>query len=278
MTAELTATPGPSSLAEGEGVFQPSQPGGVGGFLSDVIVDLGFVERELVESAVNEGRQAGKAAVAVLLERGELTTGEHARAIAERNGLPFVDLERYAVDKTARQLIDRGAALRYRAVPIGFAPDGSLVTALADPLDTLAVSDIAVMTKSDLVPVVADAAQIEALVETLPKYRPGNDFLFAGEPSPAEGPGPPATGAAAASGSPLALVQPPTASPAPAGPATPTAGLESRIVELVQSALNGAAASEVERLEQEVARLRAELELARREIERLSPQPPTDVP
>ena len=275
MTLELTATPGTSAL-DGEGVIHPSQPAGVGGFLSDVIIDLGFVERELVESAVNEGRQAGKAAVALLLERGELSTVDHARAIAERNGLPFVDLDRFPVDETARQLIDRGAALRYRAVPIGFAPDGSLVTALADPLDSLAVSDIAVMTKSDLVPVVADAAQIEALVESLPKYRPTNDFQLEGEPPPEAATDPIAPEQPLASESPLALVQPAATPAATAGNATPSLGLENRIVDLVRGALDGAAASEVERLEQEVARLRAELELARREIERANTQAPDD--
>jgi len=245
---------------DADGVQAPSQHGGVGGFLSDVIVDLGFADRALVEDTVNEGRQAGKAAVALLLERGELSTEQLARAIAERNGLPFVDLRTFKVDETARQLIDRGAGLRYRAVPIAFAPDGSLVTALADPLDTLAVSDIAVMTKSDLVPVVADSAQIERLVEELPKHRQSNDFLFADEPAS------PPSAAAGAAAPPLALVGSDLAVPAPAGAGATSAlpaRLEQRVLELVRAALADVANSEVERLEHELA-------AARREIERLS--------
>ncbi len=254
-----TSAPALAAFEDAEGVEAPSQPGGVSGFLSDVIVDLGFADRALVEDTVNEGRQAGKAAVALLLERGELSTEQLARAIAERNGLPFVDLRTFKVDETARQLIDRGAGLRYRAVPIAFAPDGSLVTALADPLDTLAVSDIAVMTKSDLVPVVADSAQIERLVEELPKHRQSNDFLFADEPA---SPQPPAAGAAAP---PLALVDSrPAIAPAGAGAASALPpGLEQRVLELVRVALADVANSEVERLEHELA-------AARREIERLS--------
>ncbi len=248
-----------AAFEEAVGVEAPSQPGGIGGFLSDVIVDLGFADRTLVEDTVNEGRQAGKAAVALLLERGELSTEQLARAIAERNGLPFVDLRTFRVDETARQLIDRGAGLRYRAVPIAFAPDGSLVTALADPLDTLAVSDIAVMTKSDLVPVVADSAQIERLVEELPKHRQSNDFLFADEPA---SPQPSPAGAAAP---PLALVDShPATAPAGAGAAGALPpGLEQRVLELVRAALADVANSEVERLERELA-------AAKREIERLS--------
>jgi hypothetical protein len=257
-----TATAPRPGFDSAPGVEQPSQPGGLGGFLSDVIVELGFVDRDLVEDTVNEGRQVGKAAVALLLDRGDLTTEQHARAIAERNGLPFVDLRRFEVDETARQLVDRGAALRYRAIPIAFAADGSLVTALADPLDTLAVSDIAVMTKSDLVPVVADAAEIERLVEELPKHRQADDLLFAPEPAtapqPAAAPVAPATAPAAP---PLSLVEPPVApAPAIATPApAPAPEFEERVVELVRATLTELGASEIQRLEREIDFLRSEL-------------------
>ena len=260
-----TATAPRPGFESAAGVEQPSQPGGLGGFLSDVIVELGFVDRDLVEDTVNEGRQVGKAAVALLLDRGELTSEQHARAIAERNGLPFVDLRRFELDETARQLVDRGAALRYRAIPIAFAADGSLVTALADPLDTLAVSDIAVMTKSDLVPVVADAAEIERLVEQLPTHRQPDDLLFAPEPaaaSPAAARAPAAPAAAPAS-PPLALVEPPATPPPAAGPPAESAaaapGFEDRVVELVRSTLTELGASEIQRLEREIDFLRSEL-------------------
>ena len=52
----------------------------------------------------------------------------------------------------------------------------------------------------------------------------------------------------------------------PPGSGTSSDSLESRIVEIVREALDGAAISEVNRLEQELAGLRSELELARAEI------------
>ena len=42
-----------------EGVVAPSEPGGRSGFLSDVIVELGFAERETVEKAVRAARSPG---------------------------------------------------------------------------------------------------------------------------------------------------------------------------------------------------------------------------
>jgi hypothetical protein len=53
-------------------------------------------------------------------------------------------------------------------VPVGFAPDRSLLLAMADPGDSLARSDVAVMTKLEVTPVIAAPSQIQAAVEHLP--------------------------------------------------------------------------------------------------------------
>ena len=53
------------------------------------------------------------------------------------------------------------------AAPVGFADDGALVLAVADPADSLGLSDIAVMTKLPVRPAVAARSQIEKLLETL---------------------------------------------------------------------------------------------------------------
>ncbi len=139
------------------GVTAPSTPGGRGGFITDVIIDLGLASDDAVQGALEESRLMGRQPGAVLVERGDLTSSDLARATAERHGLHFVDLEEFEVDDDATRLIDRNAAMRYCALPIAFTPSGTLVIALADPLDAIAVSDIAVITKSEPLPVVADA-------------------------------------------------------------------------------------------------------------------------
>ena len=76
---------------------------------------------------------------------------------------------------SAEKLISRDEALRYRALPLAFDADGSLIVALADPLDGLAVSDIAAITQSEVIPTVASAEQIAELAEKLPQR---NRFAF----------------------------------------------------------------------------------------------------
>ena len=60
MTLDLSATPGPSTSTGAGGITQPSHAGGRGGFLSDVVLELGFANSEDIERAVAEAREPGK--------------------------------------------------------------------------------------------------------------------------------------------------------------------------------------------------------------------------
>ena len=70
----------------------PTDGGGRSGFLSDVIVELGFASRETVEQAVRAARSPGSTVAGVLVEMGAITEEQLARATAERYGIDYVDL------------------------------------------------------------------------------------------------------------------------------------------------------------------------------------------
>ena len=150
-----------------KGVIPPSAPGGRSGFLSDVIVELGFAEREAVEQAVRAARSPGTTVARVLVESGAITEEQLAHATAERYGIAYIDLASFAVEASAANLIKPSAAKRYQAVPVGFV-GGGLLVAMADPADALGVNDIAVMTKMDVKPAVASRPALDALLEALP--------------------------------------------------------------------------------------------------------------
>jgi type IV pilus assembly protein PilB len=152
------APPGPTGLTP------PRRRGGPSRFLTDVIVELGFVERERVRAAVNESKSFGRRPEQVLLEMGALTGDQLARATAERFGLDHVDLTVYKPDLGAVNLVDAQAARRYNALPIGFHAGGALLVAMADPANVLALDDLKLMTGHDLRPVVASAEDLLDLI------------------------------------------------------------------------------------------------------------------
>jgi type IV pilus assembly protein PilB len=141
---------GPPSDAEsehpGSGLYPPRRPGRSTRMIGEVVVDLGFADRDTVEEAVASARAQGRPTGLVLVEQGVLRHDQLARVVAERFGLDYIDLAVYDLDMGAVSLLSPDAAKRYQAVPVGFAEDGALLLAMADPTNVLTIDDIAMMT------------------------------------------------------------------------------------------------------------------------------------
>jgi type IV pilus assembly protein PilB len=146
------------------GITPPRRRGGAARFISDVIVELGFLPQARVDAAVEEGKATGRSPEEVLLQSGVLSADELARATAERFGLDHVDLTVYKPDLTAVNLLTPQAARRYNAVPIGFHSNGHLLVAMADPSNVLAIDDLKLMTGYEIRSAVASAEDIAGLI------------------------------------------------------------------------------------------------------------------
>jgi type IV pilus assembly protein PilB len=138
-----------------------------GRFVTDVLVELGYLTAERVEAAVAEARTTGTQPEQMLLDQGAITADQYARAMAERYGLDHVDLTEYEVDLGAANLLPVGSIRRYRAVPVGFVDPETLLVAMADPGDVLAIDDVKMATGLDCRVAVASRADIEALIGRL---------------------------------------------------------------------------------------------------------------
>jgi type IV pilus assembly protein PilB len=167
LSEPIPLNPPPPPETGPDGVTKPRHPGGPARFLTDVIVDLGLVERERVDVAIEEGRRLGKMPEDVLIEHGVLTAEGLSRAVAERHGLDHLDLGTFQPDMAAANLISIPAAKRYEAVPVGFIDDRTLLVAMADPANVLAVDDIALLTGKEIRPAVTSREDILNLISRL---------------------------------------------------------------------------------------------------------------
>ncbi len=164
--AAASAVEMPETVEGVPGLTPPRKRGGRGRFISDVIVELGFAPEERVQAAVEEAKTTGRTPEQVLLQSGALTAEQLARATAERFGLDHVDLSIYKADLGALNLVSAQAARRYNAVPIGF-DDGTLLVAMADPSNVLALDDLKLMTGHELRAVVASAEDVAGLISRM---------------------------------------------------------------------------------------------------------------
>jgi len=149
------------------GLTPPLARGRSSGFITDVLVDLGYVGEDRARQAIEEARSAGAPPEALLLTQGAISGDQLSRAIAERYGLDHLDLSVYHVDMAAANLISVNTARRYRALPVGFVDQETLLVAMSDPTNVLAVDDIQIATALDCRVAVAAEEDIEALIGRL---------------------------------------------------------------------------------------------------------------
>jgi type IV pilus assembly protein PilB len=149
------------------GLTPPLHRGRSSGFVTDVLVDLGYVGEDRARQAIEEARTAARAPERLLLEQGAITPDQLSRAVAERYGRDHIDLSVFQVDMAAANLISVNTARRYRALPVGFVDRETLLVAMADPTNVLAVDDIQIATALDCRVAVAAEEDIEALIGRL---------------------------------------------------------------------------------------------------------------
>ncbi|MBA3807052.1 MAG: Flp pilus assembly complex ATPase component TadA [Solirubrobacterales bacterium] len=159
---------GPRQSGENaNGLYSPKNPGRSTRMIGEVVVDLGFADRETVEEAVTAAGEQGRPTGLVLVERGILRHDQLARVVAERFGLDFIDLSVYDLDVGATNLVSAETAKRYQALPVGFTDDGAVLLAMANPTNVLTIDDISMMTGRRIRPAAASVEDLNLLLTRL---------------------------------------------------------------------------------------------------------------
>jgi type IV pilus assembly protein PilB len=164
-SAAHAAAPGAEGEAGGTpGLIPPMSRGHTGGFITDAIIELGYATAEQVEQAIAQSRTAGRRPEEILLEQGAINWEQLSRATAERYGLDYVDLSLFSVDMGAANLVSAQSARRHQVLPVAFVDDSTLLLAMADPTNLLALDDVQMATGLNCAVAVAPASDIESLI------------------------------------------------------------------------------------------------------------------
>jgi len=161
------AAPADEVLDCPQGLVPPTPRGRTQRSIGDVIVDMGYAPRVTVDAAIAQAREGGKTVGDVLIEAGALRQDQLARALAERHGAYYIDLSVFEIDVRAVNLITFEAAKRYQALPVAFLSGRTVLVAIADPTNVVALDEIAMITGMKLTPAVAERNDIGALISRL---------------------------------------------------------------------------------------------------------------
>lgn len=134
----------------------------------EVLVDMGLLTQEQVDQAAAEQQETHQRIGEIALAKGWVTQGDLMEALARRLGVKHVDLAGTRIDPVALELVSERDARRYSAIPVGFVDEHTVLVAMADPSNIVALDDLRILTGFDIEPGLASS---EEIVEMLSKLR-----------------------------------------------------------------------------------------------------------
>jgi type IV pilus assembly protein PilB len=133
-------------------------------YVIEILKDVGLLSQEQAEEIA--GRTGGAHMVDTLIREGTVSEEDVARTLASQNGMDFVDLNQVTPSPELIALLTPETARRYKTVPVS-EHDGSLVLAIADPMDFEAFDGLGFLLKRPVEFVCAIPAQITEKIERL---------------------------------------------------------------------------------------------------------------
>ena len=141
-----------------------SEPGTGRKLLGQILKAKGLVREAQIQEALAEQRKRGGLLGQLLVTLGHCTSADVAAALAEQAGLAAVDLSRARPSPEALAKVDASTAHAYCVLPLELS-GSRLKVAIADPLNTAVLEDLAFQTGLAIDGAVADQATLKAKVQ-----------------------------------------------------------------------------------------------------------------
>ena len=145
--------------------------------LGEVLVSEGLTsEAEIHVALSQQKKQKGKRLGEVLVELGMVDESAIARVLANRLGLPFIDLDSTDIESDALAEIPARVIREHQVLPIRVDTE-TLTVAMGDPLSSEAIDAVRFTCKKRVVEVVATPTQLKAYIaDRLSTQESSEDF------------------------------------------------------------------------------------------------------
>src|SRR5450830_587923 len=143
--------------------------------LGDILKDMGLATEEQIATALSRQKETHKRLGQLLIDDGVLTELDLAKALAAKFGVSFLDLSDTQLEPAAAEYIDEKLARRYGVAPIRFLDGSTLLVAMVDPQNLLALQDLEIITGFAIQPAIASEEDIYGAIATIYRDRPDVD-------------------------------------------------------------------------------------------------------
>ncbi|MDR0952410.1 MAG: GspE/PulE family protein [Oscillospiraceae bacterium] len=134
--------------------------------LGDLLLSIGLITQQQLDSALQQQRGTGKRLGNVLVETGFVSEQQLIEALQLQLGIEFVDLSKTVIPAEMAQLLPKSISKKYGVVPLKVVKD-SLYLAMSDPLNFMATEEVKRATRKKVIPVIATSAAVDRAIMTL---------------------------------------------------------------------------------------------------------------
>jgi twitching motility protein PilT len=132
----------------------------------ETLVDRHVLSRDDLEQAIEESERTRQALPSVLLQLGLVGSKDLTAALAEQMGLRFIDFLETPIHQDAPETLSGEMARHYTAVPVDF-EGHKIVVAFPEPADDEALLAIGNATSFEVIPAVADRAELVRAIDMI---------------------------------------------------------------------------------------------------------------
>lgn len=128
--------------------------------LGELLVNNGSISQDNLEEALLEQKTSQMRLGEVLIEKGYISELHLAEALSKQLGIPFVSLSKNRPKQEALSMIPENVATRLNVIPLDLPDEKHIVLAMSDPMDSLAIDEIRMLTRLEVIVEVATISDI----------------------------------------------------------------------------------------------------------------------
>jgi type IV pilus assembly protein PilB len=144
--------------------------------IGDILRDMGLATEEQILKALARQKVTRQRIGQLLIDDGVVSELDLTRALSAKFGVPFLDLTDTQLEPAAASTIDEKLARRYGAAPIRYVDDNTLLVAMVDPQNLLALEDLEIITGYSIQAAIASEEDVYGAIARIYRDRPEVDL------------------------------------------------------------------------------------------------------
>lgn len=135
--------------------------------LGELLVEKGNITDEQLQQALTTQAESGGKLGQILVSLELVDETTMLMTLAEKIGIPFVDLIHHNIDKTLIDLLPANYARRFRSIILGKDKDGKIIVGMANPLDLLTYDELISIIKQPISLVLVPESKVLSMIDML---------------------------------------------------------------------------------------------------------------